>query len=227
MLNLRDPSGSWHSHSREGRSVVAISARKTPVQARSRATVEAILDAASRVLLERRGSFTTTRVAERAGVGIGTLYQYYPSKEALLAALLDRKMGAVEQAMADAIASTERASLTERVEAVIDAVLAQKRRQPELASILRAELARIDGHRRVVQAMRRNQAGLRALLEHHADELEGLDLDLTAGILTSAVEGTLNAAIERAPATVRRPEFRDALVRLVLGYLRESGWQPA
>jgi len=227
MLNLRDPSGSRHSHSREGQNVVAISARKTPVQARSRATVEAILDAASRVLLERRGAFTTTRVAERAGVGIGTLYQYYPSKEALLVALLDRKMGAVAQAMADAIATTEHAALTARIEAIIDAILAQKRRQPELASILRAELGRIDGHRRVVQTMRRNEAGLRALLESHADELAGLDLDLTAGVLTSAVEGTLNAAIERAPTSVRRPEFRDALVRLVLGYLRESGWQPS
>ena len=64
--------------------------RKLPVQQRSRATVEEILSAAAQVF-EARGyaAGTTNRIAERAGVSIGTLYQYFPSKEAIAVALLE------------------------------------------------------------------------------------------------------------------------------------------
>ena len=68
-----------------------ISPRKAPRQARSQATVKAILDAAARVLVERGYAATTTNlVAERAGVSVGSLYQYFPNKDALIAALHDR-----------------------------------------------------------------------------------------------------------------------------------------
>src|SRR4051812_11840162 len=67
------------------RTKTVISARKQPVQARSARLVADILEAAARVLT-REGArhFTTVRVAEEAGVSIGSLYQYFPSKEALL-----------------------------------------------------------------------------------------------------------------------------------------------
>ncbi|HAE49181.1 MAG TPA: TetR family transcriptional regulator, partial [Tistrella mobilis] len=74
----------------------ATSPRKRPVQARSRATVETILDGAAHILI--RDGFdraTTTRIAEAAGVGIGSLYQYFPSKEAVVAALIDRHAAAL------------------------------------------------------------------------------------------------------------------------------------
>ncbi|HLI67516.1 MAG TPA: helix-turn-helix domain-containing protein [Caulobacteraceae bacterium] len=67
--------------------------RRTPQQARSRATVEAIVEAAAQIL-ERRGpeGFTTSDVAERAGVSIGTLYQYFPDKQAILIAAARREL---------------------------------------------------------------------------------------------------------------------------------------
>ena len=65
--------------------------RKTPVQARSTATVDAILSATTQVLLsEGQERLTTTRVAYRAGVSVGTLYQYFPNKQTLLRAVLER-----------------------------------------------------------------------------------------------------------------------------------------
>ena len=65
--------------------------RKAPVQARSRATYEAILEAAARILeAEGLAGVTTNRVAERAGVSIGSLYQYFPAREAILAELVKR-----------------------------------------------------------------------------------------------------------------------------------------
>jgi len=73
--------------------------RKKPIQTRSARTVEAIFEATIQVLL-RHGAeqFTTTRVAERAGVSVGTLYQYYPNKQSLLFAVLERHLNLVIRA---------------------------------------------------------------------------------------------------------------------------------
>lgn len=77
--------------------------RKTPQQARSAATIEAIHIATIQVLLAGGvGKLTTTRVAERAGVSVGTMYQYYPHKQALLFALVERQFDLIEGAMRDA-----------------------------------------------------------------------------------------------------------------------------
>ena len=66
--------------------------RKQPQQARSRVTVNAILDATTRILdREGPGAATTTRIAEVAGISIGTLYQYFSHRDAILDALLDRE----------------------------------------------------------------------------------------------------------------------------------------
>ncbi len=67
--------------------------RRKPRQARSRATWDAIVEAAAQVL-ERDGpaGFNTTSVAERAGVSIGTLYQYFPDKQAILLAAAEREV---------------------------------------------------------------------------------------------------------------------------------------
>ncbi|GLK46463.1 MULTISPECIES: TetR/AcrR family transcriptional regulator [Novosphingobium] len=77
--------------------------RKTPQQARSAVTIEAIHVATIQVLLaDGVGRLTTTRVAERAGVSVGTMYQYYPHKQALLFALVERQFAMIESAMRDA-----------------------------------------------------------------------------------------------------------------------------
>src|ERR1700677_5139026 len=74
--------------------------RKSPVQARSAASVDAILEATVQVLLDvGKERLTTTRVASRAGVSVGTLYQYFPNKSALLQAALKRHLDAVTGAI--------------------------------------------------------------------------------------------------------------------------------
>ena len=78
--------------------LVAFEPRKTPVQARSTVTVEAISEATIQVLLSHGTErFTTTRVAQRAGVSVGTLYQYYPNKRSLLFAVLENHLDHVMQ----------------------------------------------------------------------------------------------------------------------------------
>src|SRR6185436_5530527 len=96
--------------------------RKRPSQARSHATVDAIVDAAARVLVAGGyGSFTTNRVAARAGVSVGSLYQYFPNKEALLAELKARHIAELERGLNEAMARVGDEPLAAIVAAVIEA----------------------------------------------------------------------------------------------------------
>src|ERR1700709_461476 len=117
---MKDSSG-FHSHMSSALTST-LKARKTPVQARSEATVEAIFEGAIQVLL-REGveKLTTTRVAERAGVSVGTLYQYYPNKQALLHAVLELHLGKVTDALVRACKESHGRTLPEMVEAMVEA----------------------------------------------------------------------------------------------------------
>src|SRR5882724_10355700 len=82
------------------RSQTILDPRKSPVQARSAASVDAILEATLQVLLQvGKEQLTTTKVALRAGVSVGSLYQYFPNKSALLKAALKRHMDEVTEAI--------------------------------------------------------------------------------------------------------------------------------
>ncbi|SEJ03270.1 transcriptional regulator, TetR family [Sphingobium sp. AP50] len=92
----------WYSHMNRPPPAL-LKPRKTPQQTRSAVTIEAIHLATIQVLLSGGvGRLTTTRVAERAGVSVGTMYQYYPHKQALLFALVERQFHLIETAMQDA-----------------------------------------------------------------------------------------------------------------------------
>src|SRR4051794_37910637 len=82
--------------------------RKAPRQDRSRATVDAILDATARVLVQEGYDRTSTnRIAVKAGVSVGSLYQYFPSKEALVAALVDRHMEEMNQVLLEGMSGLD------------------------------------------------------------------------------------------------------------------------
>jgi AcrR family transcriptional regulator len=102
--------------------------RKTPTQRRSIVTVEAIYEATSQVLIESGlEQFSTDRVARRAGVSIGTLYQYFPNKETLVYALLERYLDARDDAVEDAChrlaGNSYEVLMTEVVTAYVDTKL--------------------------------------------------------------------------------------------------------
>src|SRR6266853_3234022 len=85
--------------------LLAFEPRKPPIQARSTVTVEAISEATIQVLLSHGAErLTTTRVAERAGVSVGTLYQYFPNKQSLLFAVMEDHMNKVAEAVESACA---------------------------------------------------------------------------------------------------------------------------
>ena len=205
--------------------------RKKPIQGRSKATVEAILEGTIRVLLDEGfETLTTTRVAEVAGVGVGTLYQYFPAKESLLFALLERDMAALEAELLGALVATEHQSLEARVTATIDALVRHKKAHAELGVVLHAHMPRFDGIRVVRATVRRIVSAFAVMIRPSLPaRMDDAEVQLVAMIVATAVQGAIDGALDLSAATLRRPAFREALMRLVLGYLRESGakFEPA
>src|SRR6202789_3126085 len=109
------------------RSQVLLEPRKSPVQARSTASVDAILEATIQVLLsDGKERLTTTKVALRAGVSVGTLYQYFPNKSALLKAALKRHLDEVTEAIELVCHEQKGQSLEQMATALMTAFLEAK-----------------------------------------------------------------------------------------------------
>src|SRR5215470_14485613 len=121
--------------------------RRTPSQERARVTVEAMLDAA--VILFKRGgapAITTNRIAETAGVSIGSVYQYFPDKHALFVALHERHIGLVADVMRARISQCAQSSLEQLVESLVDGMVAAHTVDPALSELLLSEVPhRADG----------------------------------------------------------------------------------
>jgi len=121
------------------RSQKPITPRKAPVQARSKRTLEHVLEGAARVFKREGFDATTNRIAETAGVSIGTLYEYFPNKEALLVALAEQHVTEAERGIAAALSPDVLAS--EQLAAIQHAVVASHR-YPSQALDLVADPAR-------------------------------------------------------------------------------------
>ena len=111
--------------------------RKRPRQARSMVTFEAILEAAARIL-ESLGftGFNTNAVAELAGVSIGSLYQYFPSKDALIVELIRRERAKLSHHIVEAIQQHEAVDLKEKLKLIIQAAVQHQLSRPQLARTL-------------------------------------------------------------------------------------------
>ena len=119
----------------------AMNPRKTARQGRSAATVDAIVEAAARIL-EAAGpsGYTTNAIAQRAGVSVGSLYQYFPNKDAITRALIRRELAILEaQIAAINIGSTNPSPLAR----LITVAVGQQLERPRLAHILEAEQERL------------------------------------------------------------------------------------
>jgi AcrR family transcriptional regulator len=198
--------------------------RKTATQQRSRATVSALVEATARILV--RDGFdraSTNRIAEAAGVGIGSLYQYFPSKEALVAAVIERHNRDLMQPVREALDRTRDEPIERGIETWVAVAIEAHRIDPELHRVLAEQTPRT-GELEGVELLNRQAYGLfRAYLDDHRDELAGLDLDMAAFICITSIEAlTHNAVIHRpdilaGPAAAR---FVAETCRLVLGYLK-------
>src|ERR1022692_1621649 len=115
----------------------AFEPRKTPVQARAAVTVEAISEATIQVLLSHGAErLTTTRVAERAGVSVGTLYQYYPNKQSLLFVVLEHHLNSVAARVEAAREGACHKPLAEMIRDMVEAFVDAKMERADISVAL-------------------------------------------------------------------------------------------
>ncbi len=191
--------------------------RKTPKQARSVETVTVIVEAAARVL-EGAGAdgFSTNAVAERAGVSIGSVYQYFPDKEALLGALIARETSLLlDQAGAAASEPSGRAAL----QALIRAAVAHQLRRPMLARLLDVEEARLPLDAET-QRVGSRFLGLVYDALARPDVPAQADGDTAARDVAAIIKGMIDAA--GAHGETDRGRLAIRVRRAVLGYLGEA-----
>ena len=111
--------------------------RKHASQERSRATVEALIEATARILVrEDFDRASTNRIAEEAGVSIGSLYQYYPGKEALVAAVIDRHNRELMQVVRGALAEVASQPIEKAVRRLVAVAIEAHRIDPKLHRVL-------------------------------------------------------------------------------------------
>jgi AcrR family transcriptional regulator len=198
---------------------VAFEPRKTPVQARSAATVEAISEAAIQVLLSHGAErLTTTRVAQRAGVSVGTLYQYYPNKESLLFAVMENHLNAVMARVEAACESARHKPLAEMIQVMVEAFVDAKMERADISVALYRVAADVGGPALIKRIGQRSRKALEALLET-APNIEMPPDRVCIDIMQAAMAGAMRSLLEARPsaATVRRS--REQLVLLCQSYM--------
>jgi AcrR family transcriptional regulator len=198
--------------------------RKTASQERSRSTVDTLLEATARVLTkEGYDRASTNKIATLAGVSIGSLYQYFPSKEALVAALIDRHTRELSEVVRKALLKVAGRPLEIAAREFVIAAIEAHRVDPKLHRVLTEEVPRT-GRLKDIEAVEQDACTVfREYLEAHRSELDIADLDLAAFIFVTTVEALTHSAVLRRPdilASEKADKFVDEVTRLVLGHLR-------
>ena len=193
--------------------------RREPKQARSRVLVGAIVEAGRRIL-ESDGpdALTTNRIAERAGISIGSLYRYFPNKQAIVAAICGGETEReVESLRAAAPWPIEEIPLADALAAIVDFQLERHHRLLALGrDFYRANHGDFSLARRMELGAVIGR--VRALLERHAEQVRVRDLDQAAFLLARGLSSLVRRALEERPEALLDPGFRRELVDLAVCY---------
>ena len=194
--------------------------RRLPRQRRARETRDAVLDAVSRVLARGgAGRLTTNRIAQAAGVSIGSLYQYFPDKQAVFLALRDRHVNDMARLVEDRLLALADAPLDALVQGLTEAIVEAHALDPTLYLFLLGHLpadAREEStwHQRLT-------ASLRLALMAHARELDpSLEIASALFILPPMMESLAHAVALHRPAQISRAHATREAARAILAYLR-------
>ena len=194
--------------------------RKRPRQDRSRATVDSILEATARVLVKRGfDGLTTNLVAEAAGVSIGSLYQYFPNKAALVGALIEKHVEDMSQLALSELTRVAQLPAREAIRSVVEAMIRAHAVQPELHRVLTEEVPRVGRMAKLREIERITHRMVAGLLATRKPELAIEDPDMAAFVLVSAIEAITYRAALFAPELLRDPRLVDETCTMVRRYL--------
>ena len=195
--------------------------RKRPVQARSEATVSALFEASIQVLLAvGYRKFTTTRVAERAGVSVGSLYQYFPNRQALITAVIERYLEGLRATIEQRCRELCGHTLDRQITGLVDAAITAKWAHIEVSRALHEPLADIGGTE-LVTASAIKTAGVVAEVLRSCADASFRDVDRLSLLMVISCSALLQAAVTDETGALDRESVRTHMRAMVLGYLHE------
>lgn len=197
--------------------------KKQPLQQRAKVTVAAIKEAAAHILREQgTHEFTTNKVAEKAGVSIGSLYQYFPSKESLIADIKRDHFAELRGLIKAAYERNKHSDLATIVRAFVDASIEAHRIDPELHKVLSGDLSdfQIKEDDNSDDSVR---VAVIALLDGHRDQLRNnLDTTLAAKLIYKVVESSTHDTVLYHPELLDEADFANELSQMIMAYLQGS-----
>lgn len=204
----------------------SLNPRKTPRQARSAFTLDAIFEATIQLLVaDGMHRLTTTKVAERAGVSVGTMYQYFPHKEALVYALNERYLEALAARIETTCQARRGRPIAEMVEALIDTYWRAKMERADVTRALYRSVAELDNQAMIDAFASRANAATSAMLAS-ASDARFTDLRNVNLTLVTVVFGAVRNAFERNLRPTEARKLRRQLVVMCRAYL-ESVARPS
>ncbi|MDE1155025.1 MAG: TetR/AcrR family transcriptional regulator [Acidobacteriaceae bacterium] len=193
--------------------------RKQPIQARSTATVDAILEAALQVLVHvGKEKLTTTLVAQRAGVSVGTLYQYFPNKRSLLQAVLRKHLSQVTEIFESTCKAQQGQALCPMIRAIATAFFQAKMQQPRAGLALYAVSADIDGLSITEDLRLRQEAAFAAALASSPERLS-VEATLVAFTLQSTMIGVARRILESRIPVREHAGLHQELLSMLCAYV--------
>jgi AcrR family transcriptional regulator len=198
--------------------------RKHASQGRSRATVDALIEATARILVKDGFDKTSTnRIAEKAGVSVGSLYQYFPSKEALVAAVVERHTRELMQVVRAALADVAALPVEPAVRKLVAAAIHAHRIDPGLHRVLAEQMPRTGTSGNTDVLSREIYTLFQAFLEAHADEFRAVDPVLATFVCVTSIEALTHTAVLDYSDRLSEEAFGalvDEATRLIVRYLQ-------
>ncbi|MBB5369084.1 MULTISPECIES: TetR/AcrR family transcriptional regulator [unclassified Janthinobacterium] len=195
----------------------ATAVRKRPRQQRSRATVDAITQAATYILVESGWEgLTTNAIAERAGVNISSLYQFFPGEEAIVAELQLRHAAESRLKLAEALEQLPgQPSLRDALALLVAAIVDEHRIAPAVHRAIAEELPGSVRHAAPDDVVEEQ------LLSAFSPFMRNVpNPQLACRIARIAVHAVIHETASRTPAMLDHPGFNEELVALLMPFLQ-------
>jgi AcrR family transcriptional regulator len=193
--------------------------RKKPRQARAAVTLSAVFEATIQVLLvDGPRRLTTTRVAERAGVSVGTLYQYFPHKQALFYALNERYLEALAERLENACRAQHGAPISRMVEVLVTTYWHAKTERADVTHALYQSVVELD-NRPLIEAFTRRVDAATSAMFASASDAAFTDLPTVNLTLLTTVFGTVRSVFERNLPAAEGGAVHRQLILMCIAYL--------
>jgi AcrR family transcriptional regulator len=198
--------------------------RKKPAQERSKAMVKRILQAAAELLSEEGyNQMSTNHIARHAGVSVGSLYQYFPNKNAIVLALIERlherHMEVISTKLQE-IQAAEEPSLETAVRSIVHGIIEACLVDPKLTQVLLREVRHLDEFHALREWVDNVGKMVETALRQRQDMLRATDPSLAAYIIVNAVNGVILSAELDHNEMIKDPRFADEVCELAVRYLQ-------